>query len=66
MQESERDLLVRIDTKLDIFKTDLETHIREDNKRFDEVFGRLRSLDRLIGGLVALQIIVAIVLKFLK
>ena len=66
MQETERDVLIRIETKLDIWREDFTKHIMEDNKRFDEVFSRLRSLDRFIGGLVALQIVSVLILKFWK
>ncbi len=64
MLESERDLLVRIDTKLDLYKNHLDLHVAEDNKRFDEVFKRLRTLDRFIGGIIVLEILLIALLKF--
>lgn len=64
MQESERDLLIKIDTKLDLYKHHLDLHVAEDNKKFDEVFKRLRTLDRFIGGLLVLEILLIALLKF--
>ena len=64
MQETERDLLVRIDTKLDVYKNHFDAHVIEDNRRFDEIFRRLRILDKVIGGLIVIEIAVAMWLKF--
>ena len=66
MQLTERDLLVQIDTKLDVYKQKLEEHISVDNKHFDSIFGRLRTTDKFIGGLVALNAIVILAFKFWK
>jgi hypothetical protein len=62
MLETERDLLIKINTKLDMFIQDLDKHITEDDKHFNEIFSRLRNIDKernwIIGGFFVSQGIV--------
>ena len=68
MQQTERDLLIQIDTKLDMYRKNLDEHIVHDEKHFNDLYSRVRTVEsigyKVVGGAAVINLILLLIMKF--